>query len=523
MNILGVLFSALLFSALVIAILTVAATRIGLTDRPGGHKQHEEPVPLAGGSGIYAVVVVVLLVALPRYPGQHDLILSLLLASTLLFAVGLIDDIRPLGVRVRFGTQGLAGLLTALWGGLMLKQVGALVSFDMITLGMLALPFTLFAIAGVINALNMMDGIDGLSGSLSVISLAMLAVIASRHAGAGVYLFLILALIGAVSGFLLFNLRCCRRRKALVFMGDAGSTLLGFLFACLFTGLSQEPLHAMSPVIALWLFAVPLFDTVAIMLRRLWLGKSPFRADRSHMHHLLLDAGFTVPQSVLVLAGLQLAMGLAGLVGWYYALPDALMFTAFIGLFGIYFYLTSRPWRLVPALRALHRALDLPLTGVTEVFIGDLPEGDPENVLRHLLGSQADCCDYRLYAYDNGTTGRHTIYAIAPVGHPKEAVRMIRDIKTRIGGGEEIIVRQFVPRDTRNDRRNDDHRVPQDQRRVDRRGGRQRLLNQNIPPLEQPVLVSENPALQRDAGSLSSAASVVADEAPATTRKTLSG
>lgn len=100
---------------------------------------------------------------------------------------------------------------------------------------------------------------------------------------------------------------------------------------------------------------------------------------------------------------------------------------------------------------------------------------------------------------------------------------MIRDIKTRIGGGEEIIVRQFVPRDTRNDRRNDDHRVPQDQRRVDRRGGRQRLLNQNIPPLEQPVLVSENPALQRDAGSLSSAASVVADEAPATTRKTLSG
>ncbi len=521
MDIWGVLFLALLLSALVIGGLAVLAPRIGLTDKPGGHKRHGAPVPLAGGSGIYAVVVVVLLVTFALYPEQHNLILSLLLASTVLFAVGLVDDIRPLGVRVRFGTQGLAGLLTALWGGLMLKQVGALFSSDVIMLGALSLPITLFATAGVINALNMVDGIDGLSGSLSVISLSMLAVIASRYPDAEVYLLLTLALIGAVGGFLLFNLRCFGRHKAAVFMGDAGSTLLGFLFACLFIGLSQEPMHVMSPVIALWLFVVPLFDTIATMLRRVWLGKSPFRADRSHMHHLLLDAGFTVPQSVLMLAGLQLAMGLVGLAAWYYSLPDVLMFAAFVGLFGVYFYLTSRPWRLVPALRALHRSLDLPLTGVTEVFIGDLPKGDAEHALRRLLGNQVGCCDYRLYAYDNGVTGRRTVYAVAPAGHPKDAVRMIRDIKARVGEGEEIIVRQFVPRDARNDRRNDAHQVSRDQRRIERRGGRQRRLDQRGPPLGSPVLVSENPELQSNTESLSAA--LVADEAPVDARKTLSG
>jgi UDP-GlcNAc:undecaprenyl-phosphate GlcNAc-1-phosphate transferase len=92
-------------------------------------------------------------------------------------------------------------------------------------------------------------------------------------------------------GFLYYNLRYPGNRRARVFLGDNGSMLLGFLFAWLFIALSQGEPAAMTPVTALWLFALPLMDTVGVMLRRIWLGKSPFRADRHHLHHLFVRAG----------------------------------------------------------------------------------------------------------------------------------------------------------------------------------------------------------------------------------------
>ncbi len=473
----GLILYAFVLSSLVIAGMSLLAERIGLTDRPGGHKRHGHSVPLVGGIGIYAAVASILIVAAWRHPDQGALIHSLLAASTLIFVVGLLDDIHPLGVRVRFGTQAIAASITALWGGLLLTQIGELLPSREVGLNILAFPLTLFAVAGVINSMNLIDGIDGLSGSLSLITLVFLAIIASTSANAQVYLLLALALIGATGGFLLFNFRCCRRSHAWVFLGDSGSTLLGFLFACLFIGMTQTPVRAMPPVITLWLFAIPLFDTVATMLRRVWLGKSPFRADRTHFHHLLLDAGFSVKQSVAVLATVHLLMGLAGLAGWYFRVPDSAMFSAYLLLFAIYFLISSRPWRLVPALRSIHRALDLPLSDVSEIFIGDLPGGDPENVLRKLLGPRADACEYRLYAYENGMSGRRTIYAVVPAGYPKQALRMIRDIKSRLANGEEIIVRQYVPRDQENDRRYDDHRVVRDRRQIDRRGGARKRLD----------------------------------------------
>lgn len=464
-----ILVLALAMSMLAIRLAMPVAARVGLVDRPGGHKQHDDHVPLVGGLGIYAALLTVLGLALLMESRAQPFYGSLLVGASLLFLVGLIDDMFNLGVRVRFIAQGIAASITALWGGVILNDFGALVTSDVLVLGAFALPVTIFATAGVINALNMSDGIDGLSGSLSAVSLVLLAVIAFLG-GADAYLNVILAMLGAVIGFLVFNMRCCGRKRAKTFMGDAGSTMLGFLFACLFVGLSQGEARAMTPVTALWFFAVPLYDTTATMIRRMWLAKSPFSADRWHLHHLLLDAGFTVPQGVAALSGLQLLLGFIGLAGWYYGVPERAMFGGFIGLFVLYLYLVSRPWRFVPAMRQVHRNLDLPVAGVGSVFVGNLPQDSAEETLRKILAEYLDDYGYELYA-QHDSSGLAFNFAIVHIGSERTTTRVVNRLRGRLAGGESIVVRQLIPRQPRHDRRIASRDSLQQRRRADRRRG----------------------------------------------------
>ncbi|MDJ0739251.1 MAG: MraY family glycosyltransferase [Gammaproteobacteria bacterium] len=338
-------FGAALLAALTIRLSMPFAARWGLVDRPGGHKGHRDPVPLVGGVGIFAAVA---LLSIGFLAGTwHATLASMLAGASMLFVLGIVDDRRGLGVLVRFAVQGAAVVVVALGGGIVLHDLGALVSTDTLVLGAWALPFTVFAVAGVINALNMSDGVDGLSGALTVVTLLNLSVVAV--AGAAPLYFLVgIALLGAVAGFLVFNLRCCGRPRALVFMGDAGSTVIGFVLSCLLIGLSQGDAGAMSPVIALWLFALPLYDTVATIVRRAWLRSSPFAPDRDHLHHLLLSSGLSVPQCVSLIVGLHALFGIVGLIAWQLQVADRYLFAAFLTVFAGYLFLVSRPWRFVP-------------------------------------------------------------------------------------------------------------------------------------------------------------------------------
>ena len=153
------LLFALMASWITIRAAMPVAERVGLVDRPGGHKLHQHLTPLVGGLGIYMALLAVLMVSIMLEPHWLHFYGSLLLGASLLF-----DDVRPLGVRIRFLAQGIAATITALWGGMLLTDFGALVSREVLVLGAMALPVTLFATAGVINALNMGDGVDGLSG-----------------------------------------------------------------------------------------------------------------------------------------------------------------------------------------------------------------------------------------------------------------------------------------------------------------------------------------------------------------------
>jgi UDP-GlcNAc:undecaprenyl-phosphate GlcNAc-1-phosphate transferase len=177
---------------------------------------------------------------------------------------------------------------------------------------------------------------------------------AAAVAGRTEDLLLIGAVSGALVGFLTFNYRLPGRKQALVFLGDSGSYLVGFLLFYVVVRLSQGPQAAIAPVTALWICAIPLFDTVAIMLRRLRKGRSPFVADREHLHHVFLLAGFTVRETVAIMAGLASVGAALGVWGDLAGVPDLVMLAGFLFLAALYYRVITRAWTVM---RFLNRSI----------------------------------------------------------------------------------------------------------------------------------------------------------------------
>ncbi len=471
---------AFVTSVITIHLATPIAVRVGLVDRPGGHKLHEDHVPLVGGFALYIGLFLAWYLG-PRI-GLGSINSLFLAASGMLFTIGLVDDRFQLSVRLRLAMQVAAALLLV-YSNAVLHNLGELLPGMPVETGILAVPFTVFAVVGTINAMNMIDGVDGLAGLVSFAILALLMV-ASFQSDSAVQLLIVICMMGAVGGFLHFNMRRRGRDRAAVFMGDAGSTILGFLFAYLFISLSQGEHRAISPVTALWLFAVPLMDTVGVMIRRIWLGRSPFSADRGHLHHLLIDAGFRMRHAVLILAAIQLLLGAAGLLAHHYGVPDYLSFGAFLGLFIIYAYLIIRPWRAVPRLRALHRGLDLTVRGARHVFIGNLSPDTAEADVRNLLRESGHADAFELHERKDPETGERTVFALVDAGHTDRVKRTARDLQRacrrlssrRRTACQRLVVRQLVPRNPENDRRRTTRPATgNDRRQQDRRAPSRRI------------------------------------------------
>ncbi len=299
---------ACLLAAVAIPLLTPIARRFGLVDHPHGHKTHDRSVPLVGGIGVFLAVGVVAvpagLVSIAGWPW--------VLAVLAMLTLGVIDDLRPLSARIRFVWQGAVALLLIFGAGHQLIDLGNLFGQGNVPLSWIAIPFTVFCVVGVINAFNMIDGLDGLSGSIALISLIALAYLAALTGHSSIALAVSLV-AGALVGFLAFNWP--REGGAPVFLGNGGSLALGTVLAFLFVDLSQAPYRALAPVSALWLFAIPLIDTVSVMLRRLQEGVSPFKPDHNHVHHLLLRAGFSGPQTLWILIGVTATCALVAVLG----------------------------------------------------------------------------------------------------------------------------------------------------------------------------------------------------------------
>lgn len=319
-------------------VLPKLTTRIGLVDEPDSRKQHEGRIPLVGGLAMFCGFVVGMSLLFDR-PWMH--FPSLIFGGLLLIVVGVFDDLFELRKRARISAQVAAALMMIVVGGIVLSDLGWLAFGDLLTLGLLAIPFTTFCVIGVVNAVNMSDGLDGLAGGLAFITFGALAYLAYDASGPSADFNVLVVLMACLAGFLAFNARSPWCRKVKVFMGDAGSMFLGFAIARFLIDFSQGDARIIHPVSALWIFAVPLMDTVAVMLRRVKAGQSPFAADRQHLHHVLLAAGLTVGQTVVAIWALALLFAAAGVVGYLSQVPDAVMFWGFLSLFGIYTWVLS--------------------------------------------------------------------------------------------------------------------------------------------------------------------------------------
>ncbi|WP_051246423.1 MULTISPECIES: MraY family glycosyltransferase [Thermomonas] len=328
-----------------------AACRLGLLDCPGGRKDHQSPTPVTGGLAIFVGSAMVLL----WFQSSSHAVHSLLAASFLLVVMGLYDDLRDMRWYTRVLGQAIAALLIIYWGGVRVEQIGPVFGLGEMSLGWLSVPFTVFATIGIINAVNMIDGADGLAGLLGLAALAMLA-FAAMYAGNAVLAGRLSVLCGALAGFLIWNMRLPWRPRAKVFLGNAGSALLGLLIAWVSFRLTQNPGHPVNPVLALWLLPVPVMDCLVLILRRVQEGRSPFSAGRDHIHHIMQDAGFGPTRAALHLTWFSLLCGLAAGQAMRMDVPNPLLLLAFGGLCVGWYLLSRNRERAVAFFRRFRRA-----------------------------------------------------------------------------------------------------------------------------------------------------------------------
>lgn len=331
-----------------ILFLAPRAKRYGLVDFPAaGRKDHVDATPAVGGLAI--VLGMALTALLAQFAGQmHP---AFWVGLFLIALTGAADDLFDLQPAIKFAAQITAALLMTYWGGLVLHTLGHLLSGDSLILGRFAVPLTVFAVIGVVNAINLCDGADGLGGGLAFIAVFWIALMSVVAGNTGT-LALSLALLGCIAAFLAFNLRTPWRSRAAVFLGDAGSLSLGFALAWLTVDAAQPRAQLFAPVTAIWLVAIPISDTIVCMSRRLVQGQNPFRADRTHLHHILIDLGMPVGGAVALIQLIAFALATAGVAGWALGVREHHMFYAAMGVFALYVLLAQYGLRRAAARRS---------------------------------------------------------------------------------------------------------------------------------------------------------------------------
>ena len=276
------------------------ALKLGLLDVPNERSMHTRHHPRGAGIGIFLAVAIV--------DPCFDFALLLdhfltCLAVLSVFIVGVLDDHQDTSPNTKFFVLAIAALMVY-FDGVSVTTLGVLFGVEM-TLGWLALPFTLVAIVGFTNALNLVDGLDGLAGSISIIILSALFSIAYSNADAFMMM-LSGSFIAGLLAFMVYNWN-----PASTFMGDSGSLVLGFVIGLLVIKAATY----IQPVAVLFIIAIPLMDTIIVMVRRKRQGKSMFEADKTHLHHVLFNFfNQDVKRTVIFLAILQAAYSITGLL-----------------------------------------------------------------------------------------------------------------------------------------------------------------------------------------------------------------
>ena len=288
-------FALLCFiSAFVVTLITIPPiisliNKYKLYDMPGRRKEHSTPIPTMGGIAIVAGMLVSLVLWFPFSTSVAQI--AFFFSMAILFGLGMMDDLKDLSAKYKFLVQFGLGVLVALSGVRITSFEGLFGIYELPVTAQYT--FTIIAITGITNAFNLIDGIDRLAGGLGFMSLITLGIFLSFSGDANTAL-IAFALAGGILAFMYFNLNPAR-----IFMGDTGSLVLGFVVSVLCIRLIQVNESGVglvlphAPVFVLGIVMIPVFDTLRVFATRIWKGKSPFEADKTHIHHLLTNQGFT--------------------------------------------------------------------------------------------------------------------------------------------------------------------------------------------------------------------------------------
>lgn len=336
---------AILTFAMII-FLSPVARRLKLIDHPGGRKRHDDATPLIGGPSIFIIFAAASLILVgPTWFALCGLLLVLL---------GILDDRYNISASVKLLVQISVATIAAIHGDIVMTKVGVLVQDFWQPSYLTYQLLSIFAIVGVINAFNMIDGIDGLCASLAgvaIIALNVTFIVMGELPPRGFGLISLL-FVSALVGFLFSNLQLVKGNKS--FLGDSGSMLTGFMVGSLsiVAGEGNPDITGswIPSTVPLWAAAIPIADTLSLMVRRLMRGRSPFAPDRTHLHHIIQRVGFSVRMALLIIIAESLVLAI---FGGYIALTvgNQVSFVLFLLYLGIYFSITARAAKWVRAAR----------------------------------------------------------------------------------------------------------------------------------------------------------------------------
>ena len=337
------------FSLCLLAMLALrpVAIAVKLIDRPGGRKSHVGEVPVVGGLGMLLGMVL----GLGLLPLPGSITGSLLAACVILVTVGLIDDRFGLSPWTRLPVQFVSAIVVMAGTDMLVRTLGTPFGAEEVWLeapGSYA--FTVLITVVAINAFNMLDGMDGLAGALAMVAIGAITILA-HGGGLDVALSTGVVFLGVIGAFLVSNLPIPFNRDMRCFMGDSGSTLLGFCVAWLCIAVSQGPAPAAQPVTMLWIVALPLYEFSWTVIRRTIRGISPFKPDNGHLHHLVQQAGFGVRGAFVLFVLLSIALASFGIAIERLGVPDRwslVMLVAFGVLIISLLYRGDLIWKLVP-------------------------------------------------------------------------------------------------------------------------------------------------------------------------------
>lgn len=385
---------AMIIAAALTPLVRRLALRMGAVDAPGGRRVHGQQVPRLGGVAVVVACLVPLGLLFIRETGvarlfleRPLLVLGLAVGGLLMAGLGVLDDLRGVRAWHKLWFQILAALVAFACGfrieGVDLPWLGYL------SMGVFALPVTVFWIVGVVNALNLIDGLDGLAGGVAFFVCFTNFVVAWLN-GAPLVMLLSATLGGAILGFLLYNFN-----PASIFMGDSGSMFLGYVLATSsMLGASVKNSTTVALLVPIIALGLPIMDTLFAMLRRFLERRPMFAPDRSHIHHRLLELGITHRRAVLILYGISVVFtgaAIAVAIGRSWEVGGALLvltvtlvgIVRFVGYFEYLFLRRRQKLRLHS--RNTER-LRRHLPGLLQRLAASVDADDVEDVLQRFAG-----------------------------------------------------------------------------------------------------------------------------------------